>query len=102
MTELHVGLTDLSIEVGTNPIEVLDDERLLRAIALVRSSGMAFAAGFARPDDASLPYHPGKFAMRVAQLGASRAIIARSFLRQEGHAHLAEDISKLRSFLAPQ
>ena len=101
LTELHVGLTDLSIEMGTHPIEVLNDERFLRAIALIRSSGMAFGiAGFARPDDATLPYHPGEFAMRVAQLGASRAIIARSFLRQECHAHLAEDISKLRSFLA--
>jgi citrate lyase beta subunit len=103
-SEIHFGLTDLGIAMGKTAPEVLKDGRLLRAVALVRLSGMPFGiAGFARPYDLSLPYHPGKFAACVARLGASRAFIARSFFRSDKDlTRLNKDVAVLRAFLAAQ
>lgn len=102
LDELHFGLNDLGIAMGKTHPEVLRDRRFLAASAIVRRSGMPFGiAGVARPHDVGLPYHPGKFATQIADLGANRTLISRSFLGPSGSfATLAEDIAELRAFLA--
>ncbi len=100
--EVHFGLTDLGLQLKKTHVEILADEGFVEAVARVRATGVPFGiAGVARPDDASLRYHPGTFVRRIAGLGASRALIARSFLRKgDAISRLAQDIAALRTFLA--
>jgi hypothetical protein len=102
VSELHFGLTDLGLEMGKNHPGVLKDERFLRAVETVRRSGIPFGiAGFARPGDVSLPFDPATFVRDVVALGASRALISRSFLRVGDElSHLKGDIAALRAFVA--
>jgi len=101
LTEIHFGLTDLGIDMRMTRPEILRDPRFLESVALVRRSEMPFGiAGFARPGDTALAYDPGTFITEIAGLGASRALIARSFLRSLGqYETLADDVSALRGFL---
>ena len=103
VTEVHFGLTDLGLQMGKGHAELLNDVDVLRAVAVVRSSGMPFGiAGFARPNPLDLPYDPSKFARKISRLGSSRALISRSFFAS-GYdlARLAEDVAALRTFLGP-
>ena len=103
VTEIHFGLTDLGLQMGKGHPELLDDVDVLRAIARVRATGTPFGiAGLARPGTPSLPYDPGAFAQRISKLGASRALISRSFFAGGyERIHLAKDIAALRTFLGP-
>ncbi len=101
LDEIHFGFTDLGLEMGKNHLGVLADERFRAAARTVRQLCIPFGvAGFARPGDRELPFDPAGFIAEIAALGASRALISRSFFRaQVKPDELSEDIARLRAFL---
>lgn len=101
LDEVHFGFTDLGIELGKRPPEMLADMRFLAAVETLRAKAVPFGiAGVARPDDTSLPYDPAAFAKGVAKCGATRTIIARSFLRERPPSAMGDDVRALRAFLS--
>jgi hypothetical protein len=101
LNEVHFGFTDLGIAMRKDHWGVLRDQRLIAAAEILRDLKMPFGvAGFARPADKSLPFPPSAFIGAVAGLGASRALISRSFLRPVlKQDELAKDLADLRAFL---
>ncbi len=83
--EIHFGLTDLGIDLGTDRFGVLQSNLFLDTVEVVRQTNVAFGiAGFADPEDSSLPFNPGEFCKQAHSLGATRAIVSRSFVNSCG------------------
>ncbi len=101
LEEVHFGFTDLGLEMGKDHLGVLADGRFRAAASVVMRLGIPFGvAGFARPGDKALPFDPAGFIREIAALGASRALISRSFFRPKVEAReLAQDLTALRGFL---
>ena len=101
LDEVHFGFTDLGIELRKTPPQLLEDPQVCSAARVLNAKAVQFGiAGVARPGDKTLPYDPGEFAAGIARLGASRTIIARSFLRSREVSALPGDVAVLRAFLA--
>jgi citrate lyase beta subunit len=101
LDEVHFGFTDLGIEMGKSHPEILRDPRFIAATEAARASGRPFGiAGVARPDAVGLPFDPAAFAAGLESLGATRALISRSFFRDAKGTDLAPDVASLRQYLA--
>jgi citrate lyase beta subunit len=97
--EIHFGLNDLRLQMGfTNHFDVLATPRFQEAATAVRRSGVPFGvAALARPDDRSLPVDPREVCRQIVSLGATRALVARSFFgRDYVMAKLPADLAVLR------
>jgi citrate lyase beta subunit len=79
--ELHFGLNDLRLAMGLDGhYDVLEVPLFLEAAHIVRRSGLPFGIGaVARPSNAGLPVHPLQVYRRIVRLGATRALVGRSF-----------------------
>lgn len=100
--EIHFGLNDLRLQMGfQNHFDVLTTDRFQRAAGTVRRSGMPFGiAAVARAHCKGLPVDPYEVCKRITSLGATRALVARSFFGN-GYdvACLPADIAELREVL---
>lgn len=101
--EIHFGLNDLRMQMGlASHFDVLDTVPFCRALNIARACGKPFGiAAVARPDDRSLPIDPASVCRKLVQLGATRALVARSFFGT-GYAldNLDHDVDVLRRVLA--
>jgi hypothetical protein len=79
--EFHVGLNDLSIELGLpNRMELLVRPEMRRIADAAEEAGATFGiGGLARPDAPGLPVDPALVCAVTVGLGSSGALIARSF-----------------------
>ncbi len=101
--ELHFGLNDLRIQMGfANHFDVLDTVVFRRALDCVRDAGKPFGiAAVAQPGDKSLPVDPLATCRKIVHLGATRALVARSFFGAGYElAALDRDVAALRHVLA--
>ncbi|MEP3297822.1 MAG: hypothetical protein ABJO27_15355 [Pseudoruegeria sp.] len=103
LSEFHVGLNDLSIELGiSNRLRLLTLPLADRIAELAMSSGLSFGmGGLARVGDHGLRVPADLVHARYVQLGASKALIARSFRADKlDQPALCREISTLRQKLA--
>jgi citrate lyase beta subunit len=99
LDEIHFGLNDLRLQMGfASHFDVLATARFQNAASAVRRAAVPFGiAALARPDDRSLPRDPREVCRRIVTLGATRALVARSFFgRNYDLGRLAADIAALR------
>lgn len=100
--EVHFGLNDLHLAMGLNGHhDVLETASFRQAADIVQQSGLPFGiGGIARPNDSGLPVHPLEVYRRIVRLGATRAIVTRSFFGpQYDLRQLPNDIALARSAL---
>jgi citrate lyase beta subunit len=99
LDEIHFGLNDLRLQMGlASHFDVLGTERFQKAASAVRGAAIPFGiAALARPDDRSLPRDPREVCRQVVTLGATRALVARSFFGQNYDlGRLGADLAQLR------
>ncbi len=101
--EIHVGLNDLSIDLGlSNRLAVLAAPVMDRIVETAGAVGLEVGVGgIARAGDEALPVPSDLVYAQQARLGSSGALIARSFFTDVmSEAEFAEEISRLRARLA--
>jgi citrate lyase beta subunit len=101
--EIHFGLNDLRLQMGfQNHFDVLATKTFQRAAAAARASVLPFGiAAVAQPHDKSLPVDPLEVCRSIVGLGATRALVARSFFGGSYDlARLPDDVARLRRTLA--
>ena len=101
--EIHVGLNDLSIDLGAaNRLTVLAHPLLDDLAGEARRAGIRFCVGgVAAPDDTGLPVPADLVYAQHARLGSTGALIARSFFRGAGpRTALKARIAHLRARIA--
>lgn len=83
--ELHVGLNDLSIDLGqSNRLVVLAGKEVARFAEEASALGMSFGlGGLGRAFDEALPVPSDLVYAQHARLGASGALLARSFFKKD-------------------
>ncbi len=96
LDEIHFGLNDLRLQMGfASHFDVLETSRFRAAASAVRRAAIPFGiAALARPDDRSLPRDPREVCRQIVALGATRALVARSFF---GHNY---DLTRFSTDLA--
>jgi HpcH/HpaI aldolase/citrate lyase family len=102
LQEVHIGLNDLALSLGVrNRFEILASELLERVCTTVRRAGLRLGIGaIGRLDDLGLPIPADLVYSRYARLGASAALIARSFTpAQASSAELARQLDASRARL---
>lgn len=103
ISEIHVGLNDLSIDLGfANRLKVLVHPVMDRIALLAADAGIRLGiGGLARAGDSSLPVPSDLVLAQHARLGASGALISRSFKAGDldGPA-LSREIAALRQRLS--
>jgi citrate lyase beta subunit len=102
ITEFHVGLNDLSIDLQlSNRMSALASDLIERICAKGSDLGLRFGiGGLARAMDAQLPVPSDLVYAQHARLGASGALIARSFFNTAHRSQeLTHDIRALRERL---
>jgi citrate lyase beta subunit len=84
LDEIHFGLNDLRLQMGlASHFDVLATSCFQGAASAVRRAAIPFGiAALARPDDCSLPRDPREVCRQIVTLGATRALVARSFFGQ--------------------
>jgi hypothetical protein len=99
--EIMVGLNDLHLDVGLdNRFEIIVSDAMESLARTVRSHGIRFGfGGLGRADDDSLPVPSSLVYPQYARLGATSAIVARSFHRN-GQGDLGPAIEVARRTLA--
>jgi HpcH/HpaI aldolase/citrate lyase family len=100
--EFHVGLNDLSIEMGfSNRLALLAAPVADKIARNARAAGLSFGlGGLGRPMDETLPIPSDLVYAQHARLGASGALIARSFFWRTASAdELTREVSRLRTRL---
>ncbi|MEO0359803.1 MAG: hypothetical protein AAF322_01770 [Pseudomonadota bacterium] len=100
--EAHVGLNDLSIDLGlSNRLAVLGMPIMDRISELARDNGLRIGfGGLARAGDTSLPVSSDLVYAQQARLGSAGALIARAFFRKDmDEAVFAEEIGLMRAKL---
>jgi citrate lyase beta subunit len=97
--ELHVGLNDLSLELGLrNRFALLVSPLLEHVAECAAAAGVPWGCGgIGRAGDEGLPIPAELVYARLAALGASGALLARSFASAAG---LAFDVRRARARLA--
>lgn len=103
ITEIHVGLNDLSIDLGErNRLAVLTLPVMDEIATLARAGGLGLGlGGLGRAMDDSLPVPSDLVYAQHARLGARGALIARSFFNAGmDEAGLAREIERMRGRLA--
>lgn len=101
--EIHVGLNDLSRELGLrNPSALLASRRLEALAATVREAGIPLGVGSVGcVGDRSLPTPPELVHAQLARLGADRALLRRAFLDyQVGDRDMPGGISRIRESIS--
>jgi hypothetical protein len=100
LEEVHIGINDLSLELGCeNRFEVLLDRRLEAFCRAARSDGLRVGlGGVARLGARDLPLAPDLVYALIAGLGAEATLLARSFAR--GTDDLDVEVSRTRRRLA--
>jgi citrate lyase beta subunit len=80
--EVHIGLNDLTLALELpNRFATLGSDRLERVCAAVLETGCPLGVGgLGRPGDAGLPIAPDLVYASLARLGATGALVSRSFL----------------------
>ena len=98
--ELHVGLNDLALSLGeANRFRLLTDPLLERVADRAHAAGLPLGiGGLGRAGDGSLPVPSDLLYAQHARLGASCALIARSFLT--GGGELAAEVGRARERIA--
>lgn len=102
--EIHVGLNDLSLDLGLKShFQVLVSPLLDELAAIVHQAGLPFGfGGVARPVRNDLPVPPDLVLAQYPRLGATRALVSRSFFRGRGHwdgSSLADAVDSVRKRL---
>lgn len=100
--EIHVGLNDLSIDRGlSNRLSVLVSPVMDRIAQTARAAGLRVGlGGLGRAGDEALPVPSDLVYAQHTRLGASGALIARSFFSYPmSEAEFAEEIRRLRARL---
>lgn len=84
ITEFHVGLNDLALEMGVSSrLRLLDGPVVAHLATVARRHHLHFGVGGVTcPEDDTLPVSPGWVIEQLARLGAQGAMLARSWLRQ--------------------
>ena len=104
LSEVHFGLNDLALAFGlANRFAVLRHPEVADAARVFRDAGMRLGAGgIGRAGDAGLPIPSDLIYAQYARLGATAALIARSFFRglPPGEKPLADAIAAARRRLA--
>ena len=98
--EVHVGLNDLSIDLGEpNRLAVLTLPLLDDLAEAAQHCGIRFGVGgLGRADDAQLPVPSGLVYAQHARLGSSGALLARSFFTPSmDESRFAEEIGRLHA-----
>ena len=101
--EIHVGLYDLSLELGLHSrFEVLCSDLMNGLAQVFREHNLPYGFGaIARPFDHSLPIPPDQIIGEVVRLGASRASISRYFFPPKGETFIfSEEMKRLRERIA--
>jgi 2-keto-3-deoxy-L-rhamnonate aldolase RhmA len=83
LEEVHIGLNDLALSLGVrNRFEVLSSPLLRRVSEGVRAAGLRLGIGaLGRVRDETVPVEPDLLYARYVELGATAALLARSFMR---------------------
>lgn len=100
--ELHIGLNDLSIELGlSNRLLALSSNKLQIFSEQAKALGLKFGlGGLGRAMDTSLPVPSDLVYAQYVRLGASGALLARSFFNKDMREDdFAYEISRLRERL---
>lgn len=101
--EIHIGLNDLSIDLGRpNRLEVLASSFMDRLCQTARTAGLRFGVGgLARAGDDSLPVPSDHVIAQHPRLGSTGALLARSFFGNPLlPGDLESEIAALRARLA--
>ncbi|KQS53834.1 hypothetical protein ASG17_12775 [Brevundimonas sp. Leaf363] len=101
--DVHVGLNDLSIDLGyRNRLAVLLDPLMHRVCDAAMTAGLKIGVGgLGRVDDDDLPTPSDLVYAQHARLGSSGALLARSFFSREMSAQSFNDeIARMRQRLA--
>src|SRR5262249_35073831 len=100
---VHVGLHDLSLSFGPGTrFEVLSSTLLTRVSASARAAGLRLGIGaLGRVTDTTLPISPDLLYARYVDLGATAALLARSFVRDLGRLErLSAEVADSRARIA--
>jgi hypothetical protein len=101
--EVFVGLNDLQLSLNlSSRFEVLASGLMDMIAETVRGAGISFGiGGLGRPDDATLPVASSLIYPQYPRLGATSALLARSFFRSPvpRAAELAADVCQARADL---
>jgi citrate lyase beta subunit len=100
--EIHVGLNDLSIDLGVrNRLALLTSPLIDNLVQTARRCGMRVGVGgVGRADDVSLPIPSDLVYAQLARLGATGALISRAFVQSPmTEAELADEVRRLRQRL---
>lgn len=102
LREIHVGINDLALGLGMrNRFAVLDCELTERVSRCVRAVGLRFGiGGIGRADDDSLPIASELVYAQYPRLGATAALISRTFLAGAEEIDLAYEVTRSRELLA--
>lgn len=101
--EIHLGLNDLALSLGArNRFEVLTDEAVAHVAEATVQAGVRFGAGgLGRVDDRSLPIPTDLIYAQYARLGATAALVSRSFLAPDpARVDLVAEVARTRRRLA--
>jgi 2-keto-3-deoxy-L-rhamnonate aldolase RhmA len=101
--EIHVGLNDLALSLGTrNRFEVLSSPLLMRMTEQVRAAGLRVGIGaLGRVGDTAVPVSPDLLYARYVELGATASLLARSFVQNLGGIdRLRAEVAHSRARLA--
>jgi 2-keto-3-deoxy-L-rhamnonate aldolase RhmA len=97
--EIHIGLNDLTLALGLpNRFMLLTSELAERVAAAATGAGIRFSAGgIGRAGDDSLPIPADLIYAQYARLGATAALISRSFVAPDRDAiDLAAEVERAR------
>lgn len=103
VAEIHVGLNDLSLDMGlANRLAVLATPVMEDVASAARRAGLRLGVGgLGRAGDATLPVPSDLVYAQQARLGSTGALIARSFMRPDTNGlEFARDVAALRARLA--
>jgi 2-keto-3-deoxy-L-rhamnonate aldolase RhmA len=100
--EVHVGLNDLSIDLGcTVLLEPLCTGVVDRIVAVLRASGVPFGiGGLARLSCGTLPVCPERLLAEQVRLGCRRAWLGRTFRDGLPVSGLALEVARIREAVA--
>jgi citrate lyase beta subunit len=100
--EVHIGLNDLSIELGCDVIlEPLCTTMIEELAATLREARVPFGVGgIARLSCDTLPIHPQRLLAEQVRLGCSRGWLGRTFREGLDGSRLGAEVTRLRDVIA--
>jgi citrate lyase beta subunit len=100
--EVHIGLNDLSIELGCDVIlEPLCTAMIEELAATLREAGVPFGiGGIGRLSCDTLPVHPQRLLAEQVRLGCSRGWLGRTFREGLDGSRLGAEVTRIRDVTA--